>query len=193
MVPKQFTPELPLPAQLSKYLFIDVEASSLYADSFPIEVGWTTYDLRSESMLLKPHATWTLEAWSQASERIHGTPYAVLHRQGVDIAIAAQRLNEVTRDKTVLSDNPEFDGSWLRQLYHDAGVEQAFTLNDASQLERMAALLSRLAPDDAQSLQEHVKAAYPYPHRAAPDSRRAAALFLVVALPHEVEAILAAA
>jgi hypothetical protein len=43
------------------------------------------------------------------------------------------------------------------------------------------------------ALQEGVKQAFPHPHRAAADARRAAALVLCLAMPDELEAIIAAA
>lgn len=112
---------------------------------------------------------------------------------GIDIVVAAHQLNEATHGKQVISDNPEFDSGWIGQLYFDAAIPCGFHVHDAAQLERLAAVLSRLTPDDAQSLQERVKRAFPHPHRAAADARRCAALFLAVAVPDQIEIILASA
>lgn len=173
------------------YLWIDIEASSLSVDSFPIEFGWTSSDLRTNSFLIRPMPKW--DDWSMMSELVHGISREELEMHGIDPADAARRINEIVCGKQMLSDNPASDDAWLRQLYHDTGIEQEFTLNDSRQLEAMAATLSRLSPGEAQRYTEAVNQVFPHPHRAGPDSRREAARFLTLALPHLDQEILALA
>lgn len=56
-------------------IFIDLEASGLSADSWPVELGICWLDerqkLRTASKLIKPHASWPMEAWSIRSQRVH--------------------------------------------------------------------------------------------------------------------------
>lgn len=190
---KRFQPQFPLPPQLQGYIFIDVEASGLHSLSYPVEIGWATCDLVADSFLIRPHARWGDDGWSYASERVHGLTRQRLIDDGIDVVEAAHRLNGITRGRTAISDNPEYDSGWIGRLFFEAEVPCAFHISDAAQLERMAAILARLAPQDAQALQERVKVAFPHPHRAAADARRAAALFLAVALPEEIEAVIEAA
>lgn len=173
------------------YLWIDIEASSLSVDSWPIEFGWCSSDLAASSFLIRPMERWN--DWSIMSEMIHGISLDTLRDQGIDAAEAARRINAVCAGKQVLSDNPQSDQEWLSQLYHDVGMKQAFTLQDSRQLELMAATLAKLSPGEAQSHTERVNMLFPHPHRAGPDCRREAARFLVLALPHEYEAVLAMA
>lgn len=182
-----------LPESLRSYVFLDVEASGVHARSYPIEIGWCGVDLLAKSFLIRPHDRWTEEDWSITSERIHNVPRQVLFAEGIEVVEAANRLNAICQDCEVVTDNPWFDGGWLVELFHVAGVSQQFTLQDATQLEAMAALLSGLDAGEAQALQERIKVAFPHPHRAAPDARRAAALFLCLAMPGAIDAIVAAA
>lgn len=173
------------------YLWLDVEASSLSVDSWPIEIGWCSADLKAHSFLVKPMDQWT--DWSRASETIHGISRAELDMHGVEAVETARRLNEIARGKQVLSDNPEADSDWLRQLYHDTGVDQTFAIQDARKLEALAITLGRLTTGYAQSLTEDINRAFPHPHRAGPDARREAARFLALSLPEKMEDILALA
>lgn len=173
------------------YVWIDIEASSLSAMSWPCEIGWCGADLRADSFLIRPLERWT--DWSISSELIHGISRDELDGQGIDAADAAQRINAICSGRQVLSDNPMADRDWLKQLFHDVGIRQEFSLQDSRQLETMAATLSKLSPGEAQSYTERVNTVFPHPHRAGPDSRREAARFLTLALPHEYEAILALA
>ncbi len=173
------------------YIWLDVEASSLSVDSFPIEIGWCAADLVADSFLVKPLERWT--DWSIASELIHGIQLQELFDQGIDAAEAAREINRICAGKQVLSDNPVSDGDWLKQLFHDTGVRQEFELHDSRQLEAMAAALSKLTPAWAQSLVEQINGRFPHPHRAGPDARREVARFLALVLPEEVETISALA
>ena len=184
---------LSLPEILERYLFIDVESSGLHADSYPIEIGWCSPDLASDSFLIKPHQSWGDEGWSYTSERIHGLSRDTLVREGVDVTTAASRLNDIVSGRTVVSDNPEYDYAWIGRLYVAAEVKCGFTVAETAQLERTYALKSGLLPEEVQALQESVKEAFPHPHRAAADARRAAALFLCLAMPDKLDAIIAAA
>lgn len=173
------------------YIWIDIEASSLSVDSWPCEFGWCGADLRAESFLIRPMGKWN--DWSIGSELIHGISRDELDMHGIDAAEAASRINAVCQGRQVLSDNPEMDGGWLDQLFHDVGISQQFTLNDSRQLEAMAVALSKMHVDEAQSYLERVNLVFPHPHRAGPDARREAARFLVCAMPHMYEEILAMA
>jgi hypothetical protein len=173
------------------YLWIDVEASSLSAFSWPCEFGWVSADLKAGSFLIRPLEKWS--DWSVASEMIHGISLEEIMDHGIDAAIAARQINQICGGRQVLSDNPEMDGGWLDQLFHDVGIARQFTLNDSRQLEAMAAALSKLTPGWAQSLVEQINGRFPHPHRAGPDCRRGAARFLALALPDQIDEILAMA
>jgi DNA polymerase III epsilon subunit-like protein len=183
---------LELPSSLGAYIFLDVEASGLHAGSYPIEVGWCGLDLVATSFLIRPHASWTEDDWSVTSERVHGITRQQVIAEGVDLTEAAARLNATCAGKEIITDSPSFDQGWLSRLFREAGISQTFTLQDASALEAVAAEISGLDASEAEALRERVGRHYPHTHRAAVDARRAASLFLAIALPDAVDAIIAA-
>jgi len=65
------------------FIFVDFEASSLGAKSWPIEIGiaWLEGDeARSEAALIRPHECWPAAGWSHESQAVHGITRDVLRR-----------------------------------------------------------------------------------------------------------------
>ena len=184
---------LELPASLAACVFLDVEASGLHVGSYPIEIGWCGLDLAATSFLIRPHVTWTEDDWSMTAERVHGLTRRQVIAEGIDLTEAAAKLNAACAGKEMISDNPSFDQGWLSRLFRDAGVVQAFALQNASAFEALATGNSGLDASEAEAVREQVGRYYPHTHRAAMDARRAAALLLSVAMPDAVDAIIAAA
>lgn len=182
-----------LPEPFRRCLFLDVEASGLHASSFPIEVGWCDLQLTAGSFLIRPVQAWGEEGWSYVSERIHGIPYQLLLTGGLDIVEASHRLNEICRGHEELSDNLDHDTAWVGKLFCAAGTEQEFSIGDAQQVMSHAARLSGLNEDEAQEIRIRIETYFPHPHRAAPDARRCAALFLAFANPDLIDDLIASA
>ena len=55
---------------MTRFYFIDFEASSLSDLSHPLEVAWVDLDGQGESWLISPAPDWT--DWSSASEAVLG-------------------------------------------------------------------------------------------------------------------------
>jgi len=53
--------------------FLDVEASGLGPDSFPIEIGWAILGGPAGSVLIKPAPDWSQDAWDETAEDLHGS------------------------------------------------------------------------------------------------------------------------
>lgn len=191
IVPKHLI--LDLPPDFGACLFLDVESSGLHAASYPIEIGWCGPDLIPVSFLIRPSAHWSEDSWSIVSERVHGISRQATIADGIDVAEGATRLNAACVGKTIVSDRPRFDQAWLSLLFSAAGTEQAFTLQDTVQVEAMAARHSGLDESEVAAIRERVNHGYPHLHRAAADARQAAALFVALAMPDRIEAILAVA
>lgn len=116
-------------------VFLDVEASGLGFGSYPIEVGWATCDLASEQRLVRPFERWEDEGeWSSESEAVHRIPRIDLLRHGCDPVETADVLNAALAGRRVLSDAVRHDQAWLGRLFREAGVRQAFALEDAEEL-----------------------------------------------------------
>lgn len=148
---------------------IDFEASSLDADSYPIEVGiarWRGPEERIEtwSTLIRPPAEWRSRRWSLASQEIHGIRPEDLEG-GIDPVDALRRLNSLAGRMT-FCDGGQSDLRWLGGLEDAAGIDATFLLRDADALgsilharrwRRMARWLDRAkarhrAADDAERI-----------------------------------------
>jgi hypothetical protein len=111
--------------------FIDIEASGLGPQSFPIEVGWALLDGVSGSVLIKPASGWISEAWDEAAEGLHGIPWAQLTAQGQSAWAVADKLNGLlNRCILVLSDAPQMDGFWLDRLFDQTSADRRFELTE---------------------------------------------------------------
>ena len=113
-------------------IFIDFEASSLAPDSWPIEVGiaWVNDGRISvASRLIRPEPAWSMEAWHPESEAVHG-----IVREELDDADPAANvatwLLKMLKDKTVVSDAPEFDQRWCDRLMQTIGGSHGIELDD---------------------------------------------------------------
>src|SRR5205085_11481442 len=113
--------------------FVDCEASSLKAESYPIEVAWSNSDGSIESHLIRPHWSWT--DWDDYAEgEIHHISRDVLRAEGRPAKEVATRMNEALDGRVVYTDAPEFDGHWIARLFEAADLEPAFTLGEAYSL-----------------------------------------------------------
>lgn len=110
-------------------LFLDFEASSLASASYPIEVAWSYADNSVESHLISPTGVTTWTDWSIAAQRLHGLSREQLLTDGRPPTWVARRMNEQLAGQLLYSDNPDFDGFWLEELFKkSAGLKPAFSL-----------------------------------------------------------------
>ena len=110
-------------------VFIDIEASSLTEDSFPIEIAWVDESGRAETHLFHPAPEWLHamhhgHAWSRESEQVHGIPLNVLLTQGTAANTVAHRALTVLGPPGTVpcSDQPRFDRAWLADLLRAAHI-----------------------------------------------------------------------
>ena len=101
------------------FLFLDIEASSLDGQSYPIELAWIDEAGKAESDLIRPLESWT--DWSDDAEALHGIARARLMAEGRTAGDVAARLEAACATRTLVSDGPEFDRIWLAALFACAG------------------------------------------------------------------------
>jgi hypothetical protein len=112
-------------------VFLDVEASGLGEDTYPIEVGWAYLKGSSGSMLIRPAPDWTLDAWDPFAEEIHGISWDQLHREGLVARDVADQLSQVlSRASLILSDAHQQDSFWLSRLFEETPEQRTFELSD---------------------------------------------------------------
>ena len=111
------------------FTVIDIEASGLSTDSYPIEIAWLDEKGNKDSFLITPAKDWLY--WDDyAEDCIHKISRDELLQKGVTHLQAANRLNHALSGKTVFSDVVRWDQFWLRQLYNEAQVSMDFICED---------------------------------------------------------------
>lgn len=102
-------------------IILDIEASGLGDESYPIEIGWAhRFDKnRRDSFLIRPPESWT--HWDQVAEQLHGIQRETLDKHGLDIDEAVKRLDDGLAGETVYTDAVQSDRPWIMTLYRKAG------------------------------------------------------------------------
>ena len=100
-------------------IFIDFEASSLTADSWPIEIGLSSIDpggaIVSAGKLIRPDPSWPETAWSDESAQVHRISRADLDAADPAPQVARWAIERIG-DALLIADAPEFDQRWLDRL-----------------------------------------------------------------------------
>ena len=116
-----------------RFVFLDFEASSLDANSWPIELGvsWITPDLDVETYanLIKPSPDWLEDAWSPVSAEIHNIPRRDLDT-APDLEVVARDFLTILGDRIALSDAPGFERHWLETLLEAAQLVNTVQIKD---------------------------------------------------------------
>ncbi|WP_432695813.1 3'-5' exonuclease [Marinobacterium sp. YM272] len=108
---------------------VDIEASGLGPDSYPIEVAWRcelTGD--QDSFLIDPASVEGWVYWDDFAEELHGIEPELLARQGVSAEVACERLNRLLAGKTLTCDAYDFDLFWLTRLFESQGETMTFSV-----------------------------------------------------------------
>lgn len=157
---------------------LDLEASALGFNSYPIEVGLAlirapTLPILAWSSLVRPTRAWLdTGLWSPSSAAVHGIPLEDLQREGRTPDEVCDRLNGLLGKGTiVVTDAPRYDQDWLDTLFSAGDREQQFRLYD------FEVLTGGLNPDQYRHfvyLLDRVRV----PHRAGPDALRLASVLL---------------
>lgn len=103
---------------------IDLEASGLASNSYPIEVGLVLGNGQSFEALIKPLPHW--QHWDEEAESIHGIDREQLETDGQDIRAVCQQINKLCAGKTLYSDCWVHDSRWLNLLFSEAGIPMEF-------------------------------------------------------------------
>jgi len=107
---------------------LDIEASGIHAESYPIEIGISLPNGEAWCSLIKPLDTWN--HWSSEAEAIHGISREELFISGKTPTQVAQKLNSLLVTSTAYSDCWVLDHPWLIKLFEQSGINQTFTLLD---------------------------------------------------------------
>ena len=108
---------------------IDLEASGLGPDSYPVEVAWKSAESGAQdSFLINPESAEGWVFWDEFAEEMHGIEWSTLTKSGIGVRAACERLNTALFGKDVVCDALEFDAFWLRRLFRAGCQPMNFTL-----------------------------------------------------------------
>lgn len=107
---------------------IDIEASGLNRESYPIEVGLALTNGKHYCRLIKPDKDWTY--WDSKAEKVHGITRECLCKHGASSTEIALELNRLLENQTVYTDGWVVDQPWLIKLFFAAGIRQKFHISD---------------------------------------------------------------
>ena len=115
-----------------KIAFLDVEASSLGNDSYPIEIAYATEDGKEWSALIKPMAHWF--DWDEESEKVHNIPRSDLVA-GMNPGDALAHLNHMVEEGYVFhTDAPSWDEFWISRIMADLDFDKRPSLKSLQML-----------------------------------------------------------
>ena len=108
-----------------KPIFIDVEASGLAIDSYPIEIAIRLGDA-TYSWLIRPERNW--RHWCATAESLHGLTREQLALSGLQARLVADEINDLLSltDGLVYSDAARWDAHWVSTLFHDVQLSACF-------------------------------------------------------------------
>ena len=150
-------------------VFVDLEASSLDPDGWPVEVGLARREgghTLVGARLIRPEAGWPMSAWSPESAAVHNIPLAELRCADPAPAVARWVIEE-TAGRRLVSDAPAFDGRWLSRLLVTLGPD----VPTPRILDFDVLVATHLDLQGAMRAYGHLDA-HPAPHRAGPDAER---------------------
>jgi len=99
---------------------IDIEASGLHFDSYPIEIA-VLVNRKHHVWLIKPEPSWT--HWCNNAEALHGISRRKLKEEGVPASVVVDKLTDVLSDASgvLYSDADRWDEDWLSTLFFTCG------------------------------------------------------------------------
>lgn len=144
-------------------LVIDVEASGLASDSYPIEIAWQDSEdsANFDSFLITPHPEW--KHWDDyAEQEIHHISRDMLREFGISPSDACERLNLKLSGQTVYSDAVDYDLNWIMTLFETSRIKPTFEM----------CTIFDLLPDQAELKYESLVGEQVIVHRALEDVRQ---------------------
>lgn len=106
--------------------FMDVEASGIHPDSYPIKIAICDLDAApAYENLIMPASYW--DHWCYDAQDLHEIDQGSLFLHGIDTREVAKALNEQFGGKTLLSDSNQ-DAFWIDVLFEAAGFDSQFKI-----------------------------------------------------------------
>ena len=111
-------------------LTMDIEASGLTAESYPVSIGVAGNEQRW-IWYVAPLGEW--DEWCEIAAGVHGIERDFLLSQGRDAFLVAREMNAIFKGLTLLV-NSDWDQGWLTKLFDESGVRCAFEVRRLDQV-----------------------------------------------------------
>ncbi|MCF7971152.1 MAG: hypothetical protein K9L22_08330 [Methylococcaceae bacterium] len=107
--------------------FLDVEASSLSMDSYPVEIAWSDPLGKIESYLINPYAIEAWTDWDYNSQQIHGISRKQCREDGLHPEQLCRIMSQsIQPGETIYADGGNFDANWVDILYEYGNDRSGF-------------------------------------------------------------------
>ena len=128
--------------------FLDIEASSLSMDSYPIEIAWSDQNGKIESHLINPDTVDDWVDWDYNAQQLHGISRKLCGEQGVHPKFLCQRMNQTIQPgETIYADGVPFDDWCIETLYSVGSSDGIAGFNVAHSDSLMMPLLTPIEGD----------------------------------------------
>ncbi|MDL1969079.1 MAG: hypothetical protein LWW97_11225 [Deltaproteobacteria bacterium] len=110
---------------MNDIIFVDIEASGLHFDSYPIEIA-LRINHKTHSWLIKPEHNW--HYWSSEAEALHRISLRYLVENGLSALRVATEINFLLNETTeiIYSDAAEWDWDWMKVLFDSVKISPCF-------------------------------------------------------------------
>jgi len=129
--------------------FLDVEASSLSMDSYPIEVAWSDNQGKIESHLINPYCVDYWDDWDYNAQQIHSISRKQLREEGISPQKLCHRMNSsIAIGEIIYADGGPFDKNWIDVLFQE-GTQLGYAKFDIVHSDAvMLPLLQKIETDE---------------------------------------------
>ena len=133
--------------------FLDVEASSLNVNSYPIEIAWSDALGNIECHLINPLCIGAWVDWDYNAQNLHGISRETCIEHGVSPKELCELMSRsITPGEQIFADGGGFDEYWVDELF-SAGSELGYAQFQVIHSDTVTAeLLTRFEPDNAKRL-----------------------------------------
>ena len=98
--------------------FLDVEASSLNINSYPIEVAWSSTDGTIECYLINPQCVDAWSDWDYNAQQLHGISREACIEQGLSPKYLCELMSKsILPGERIFADGGGIDEYWIDELY----------------------------------------------------------------------------
>jgi len=165
------------------YVVIDIEASSLGEESYPIEIAWGNDQDNITSFLINPNYVDDWLDWSVESERIHKISKGQLKKEGIKPREAYQKVKALFGKFDVYSDAPDYDSRWLYALNMACDDNYSYRIYPVSDLINKGFTDRGEIPPDPYSVLDKAYSESKKRHRAAEDVK---SILRAISLSHNL-------